>query len=228
MDALLAVARARGLFVLEDACQAIGAGYKGRPAGTLGDCAAFSFYPTKNLGGFGEGGMITTADDGLAEKLRVLRVHGMRERYYHDEVGINSRLDSLKCLVLEKKLPHLARWNERRRAIADQYDELLAHPDVLTPTVASGNTHIYHQYVIRVRGGKRERVTVHMKERGVGFAIFYPVPLHLQPCFAELGYGKGDLPQAELAADEVLALPVFPELTDEEVREVAETVLGGL
>lgn len=226
--ALGVLAASRGIPLIEDACQAIGAAREGRQAGALGASAAFSFYPTKNLGGFGEGGLVTTASDEIAARVRLLRVHGMRDRYHHDVVGLNSRLDALKCAVLHKKLAHLRAWNARRRAIAALYDRLLVHPEIVTPAARPENFHVYHQYVIRVRNGKRDAVMARLKDAGIGCFIFYPVPLHLQPCFASLGYKPGDLPESERAAAEVLALPVFAELTDDEVREVAAAVLAAL
>ena len=228
MEAIQDIADRCGARIVEDACQAIGAGYKGRSAGTLGDCAGFSFYPTKNLGGFGEGGLVTTNDEQVAGRVRSLRAHGSATRYFHDEVGFNSRFDALQAAALRVKLPYLERWNQRRREIADQYNALLDHPGLIRPTVAEGNVHVFHQYVIRIKNGLRDQVSDYMKERNVGHAVFYPLPLHQQPCFARLGYQQGDFPEAERAAKEVLALPVFPELTAAEIQEVADTVLAAL
>jgi len=230
MNPILAIAARRGIPVLEDACQAIGATYEGRAAGTLGTMGAFSFYPTKNLGAAGDAGAVATDDDAMALSLRSLRLHGSTATYFHDRVGGNFRLDALQAAVLNAKLPHLAGWNERRRGIAARYAELLADAvraeRIVLPAEVPGRRHVYHQYVVRVadRDGVRRRLA----ERGVASAVFYPVPLHLQTCFAPLGGCAGDFPEAERAAKEVLALPVFPELTDAEVERVAQAVLESL
>lgn len=216
--------------ILEDACQAVGATYRNRPAGTLGDLAAFSFYPTKNLGGAGDAGAVTTRDEGLAALVRALRVHGESERYHHARVGGNFRMDSLQSAVLLAKMPRLASWTERRIEIAEKYGQLLWDAEVsgriTTPTVAAGQRHVFHQYVVRVR--ERDRVRARLAERGISTAVFYPVPLHLQECFGDLGYRAGDFPQAEKAAKDVLALPMFPQLTDAEVERVAKELLAAL
>jgi dTDP-4-amino-4,6-dideoxygalactose transaminase len=230
MDPILEIARRRGLPVLEDACQAIGSTYRGRAAGTLGAMGAFSFYPTKNLGAAGDAGAVATDDDRLAASLRSLRVHGSSATYLHDRVGGNFRLDALQAAVLGVKLRRLAAWNERRRAIAKRYDALFAGAAgagrMTVPVEAPGRRHAYHQYVVRVpdRDGVRRRLS----ERGVASSVFYPVPLHLQTCFRDLGGRPGDFPEAERAAGEVLAIPVFPELTDAEVERVAAAVLASL
>jgi dTDP-4-amino-4,6-dideoxygalactose transaminase len=220
MDPILEAAGARGIPVIEDACQAIGAGYRGRPAGSMGLAGCFSFFPSKNLGGAGDGGMITTDDGALAERLRVLREHGGRRRYYHDEVGINSRLDALQAAVLLVKLRHLDEWTEGRRRNAARYDELLSElGEIVTPTALPYNRHIYNQYVIR--SPRRDGLKEHLHGAGIGCEIYYPVPLHLQACFAFLGSKEGDCPEAERAAAESLALPVYPELTAPMQEEVA-------
>jgi dTDP-4-amino-4,6-dideoxygalactose transaminase len=230
LDAILAIARRRGIPVLEDACQAIGATWRDRPAGTLGAIGAFSFYPTKNLGAAGDAGAVTTDDDGLAATLRSLRAHGASRTYLHDRVGGNFRLDAIQAAVLSAKLPRLDGWNERRRAIAKRYAELFADAAragrIGLPPEAPGRSHVYHQYVVRVadRDGVRKRLAA----AGIGSSVFYPVPLHLQRCFADLGGREGDFPEAERAAREVLALPIFPELTDGEVERVAESVVESL
>jgi dTDP-4-amino-4,6-dideoxygalactose transaminase len=230
MNPILAIAARRGIPVLEDACQSIGATYEGRAAGTMGAMGAFSFYPTKNLGAAGDAGAVATSDDAAAALLRSLRLHGSSTTYFHDRVGGNFRMDALQAAVLNAKLPRLPAWNERRRAIARRYAELLADSvraeRIVLPAEAPGRRHTYHQYVVRVadRDGVRKRLA----ERGVSSSVFYPVPLHLQNCFAALGGRKGDFPQAERAAKEVLALPVFPELTDREVERVAEAVRESL
>ncbi len=230
MEPILAAAGRRGIPVLEDACQAVGASYRGKAAGTLGTMGAFSFYPTKNLGAAGDAGAVATDDEGLAAALRSLRVHGSTTTYFHDRVGGNFRLDAVQAAVLGAKLPRLPGWNARRRAIAARYGGLLADAAragrVALPAEAAGRGHVYHQYVVRVsdRDGVRRRLA----ERGVASSVFYPVPLHLQTCFAPLGGREGDFPEAERAAKEVLALPIFPELTDAEVERVAEALVASL
>jgi dTDP-4-amino-4,6-dideoxygalactose transaminase len=230
MDPILEVGRRRGIPVLEDACQAIGAQYRGRRAGALSQLAAFSFYPTKNLGAAGDAGAVTTDDDGIAALVKSLRVHGSSATYVHDRVGGNFRLDALQAAVLSAKLPRLEGWNDRRRAIAARYAALLADATrggrLTLPVEAPGNRHVYHQYVIRAadRDGLRKRLAA----RGIATSVFYPVPLHLQECFAHLGGRPGDFPQAEKAAKEVLALPMFAELTDAEVERVAESLSASL
>ena len=230
MTPILAIAGRRGIPVIEDACQAIGATYEGRAAGTLGAMGAFSFYPTKNLGAAGEAGAVATGDDRLAASLKSLRLHGSSTTYFHDRVGGNFRLDAIQAAVLGAKLPRLEVWNERRRAIARRYQELLADvvraERIVLPVEIPGRRHVYHQYVVRV--ADRDGVKRRLAERGVASAVFYPVPLHLQKCFADLGGREGDFPQAERAAKEVLALPIFPELTDGEVERVAEAVVESL
>jgi dTDP-4-amino-4,6-dideoxygalactose transaminase len=230
MEPILEIARRRGLAVIEDACQAIGATYRERPAGAMGSAGAFSFYPTKNLGAAGDAGAVATNDDGMAAALRSLRVHGSAATYHHDRVGGNFRLDALQAAVLLAKLPYLDLWNERRRAIAARYGELLggaARSGRLTlPAEASNRRHVYHQYVVRVAG--RDRVRRRLSERGIGTAVFYPIPLHLQDCFLDLGGRDGDFPAAEQAAREALALPMFAELTDGEIERVAEALSESL
>lgn len=228
MDPILEVAGT--IPVVEDACQAVGATYRGRPAGRLGRLAAFSFYPTKNLGAAGDAGAVTTEDDELASLVSRLRVHGETERYRHARVGGNFRMDAVQSAVLLAKLPRLEEWTARRSAIAEKYGQLLWDAEVggriVLPTTAPGTRHVYHQYVVRVRD--RDRVRARLAEAGVATAVFYPIPLHLQECFADLGYHRGDFPVSEKAADEVLALPIFPELTDAEVERVAEALLEAL
>jgi dTDP-4-amino-4,6-dideoxygalactose transaminase len=230
MDPILGLAEARGIPVLEDACQAIGAGYRGRPAGTMGRLGAFSFYPTKNLGAAGDAGAVVTNDDALAERLRSLRVHGSSATYHHERVGGNFRLDALQAAVLRVKLPRLEAWNLRRRAIAKRYGEILAGAEaagrIATPQEAGGRRHVYHQYVVRV--ARRDAVRKRLTESGIATSVFYPLPMHLQECFAALGGRKGDFPEAERAANEVLALPMFAELTDAEIERVAAALLDAL
>ena len=214
MDPVIEAANARGIPVIEDACQAIGAEYKGRRAGSLGLAGCFSFFPSKNLGGAGDGGMITTGDEKLAEDLRRLRNHGGRERYYHDEVGINSRLDALQAAVLLVKLRYLDAWSDGRIGNAARYDEMLGGIDgIAAPVVSEGNRHIYNQYVIRAK--HRDGLKSFLHENDIGCEIYYPVPLHLQKCFSFLGGAAGDCPEAERAALETLALPIYTELTPE-------------
>lgn len=230
MDAINEIAARHNLPVIEDAAQAIGAELDGRRAGSLGRVAAFSFYPTKNLGGAGDGGMLSTDDDELAARLRRLRVHGGESEYLHREVGLNSRLDAIQAAVLRVKLPRLDSWSDARRARADTYTRLFAEArtpfDLYTPRVREGARHIFHQYVVRVPAELRDALMGHLRRHGVGTKIYYPVPLHLQGCFRPLGYAEGDMPESERAARETLALPVYPELTDEQQRYVVETISG--
>jgi dTDP-4-amino-4,6-dideoxygalactose transaminase len=222
------VTAARGIPIIEDACQAIGAAYRGRRAGSLGTAAAFSFYPTKNLGGFGDGGLITTNDGELAAKLRVLRDHGQQPRYYHHFVGLNSRLDALQAAVLSVKLPRLDGWAAARAAHAARYEEEFAERGledlIVAPSVAEGCRHVWNQYTVRVQDGRRDALQKYLADRKIGSAIYYPVPLHLQQCFAALGYEEGSLPVTEQACREVLSLPVYPELTGAEQDTVIETI----
>lgn len=220
MDPLLRIAGEHGLRVIEDAAQAIGAAYRGRRVGGLGDVGCFSFYPTKNLGAIGDGGLCTTQDPVLADHIRRLRVYGGQERYLHEELGFNSRLDEIQAAVLRVKLEFLAGWNERRRAIARRYQEGLTGLGVRLPAEAPDCFHVYHQFAIRVP--ERDAVQRRMAGLGVRTAVYYPVPLHLQPLYRDLGYTAGDFPEAERAAREVLCLPIYPELADEQVDEVVD------
>jgi dTDP-4-amino-4,6-dideoxygalactose transaminase len=228
MDTINEVAKATGAAVVEDAAQAIGALYKGRRAGSLGDVAAFSFYPSKNLGGAGDGGMLTTASQELAERLRILRAHGAKKKYYHDEVGLNSRLDSLQAAILRVKLKYLDEWADARRANARRYRELfeasglIEKEAVRLPVEFDDARHVYNQFVIRAK--KRDALKSFLGEKGIGTEIYYPLPLHLQVCFRGLGYGKGDLPESELAAEEALAIPIYPELTEQAQQYIVEAV----
>ena len=210
MDPIRTVAERQGLAVIEDAAQAHGATYHGAAAGTLGALGCFSFYPTKNLGALGEGGLVTTSDDALAEKLRLLRDWGGREKYQHEFVAYNARLDAFQGAVLRVKLRHLAAWNEERRRLAARYAELLPEVGLEPPLELPGCRHVWHVYAVRVP--ERERVAASLREQGVGTAVIYPRPLHLQPAFADLGLGAGSFPNAERAARELLALPMFPGL----------------
>ena len=227
MGPLLELGAARGVAVIEDAAQAIGARQQSRTgvaaAGSLGAAGCFSFFPSKNLGGFGDGGLITTGDAVLAERLRKLRVHGGKQMYHHEMVGTNSRLDALQAAVLSAKLPYLEGWSERRRDNARFYDEHLSHADGLTlPATAAGNTHVFNQYTVRT--DRRDALQQHLDACGVGTGIYYPVPLHLQECFATLGYQAGSLPESERAAQQVLSLPIYPELSPAELEHVAACV----
>jgi dTDP-4-amino-4,6-dideoxygalactose transaminase len=230
-DAFRDLAQRYNLLLIEDAAQAFGAEWRGTPAGALGDLAAFSFYPTKNLSAFGDAGLLTTASAELDERARMLRGHGMRQRYYHDEVGWNTRLDSIQAAVLEVKLRYLPDWNEKRRQIARRYDELLTSSNLTATTIKEGivlsitdprATPIFHQYVIRAP--RRDALRQHLADRQIGSEIYYPVPLHLQTSLASLGNRKGDFPISEQAAEEVLALPIYPELRDDEQQTVVEAI----
>lgn len=227
MDPLLAISEGHGIPIIEDAAQAIGATDRGEKAGSMGAMGCFSFYPTKNLGGAGDGGLLTTNDDELAQRLRRLRTHGGANEYEHSEVGINSRLDELQAAVLNVKLPHLDKWSNERAGRALAYDELLDDIpfELITPSIRADASHIYHQYVIRVPQ-HRDALMEHLKAHGVGTKVYYPIPLHRQDCFAYLGYKEGDFPESELAARETLALPMYPELTQAQQAYVAETIAG--
>jgi dTDP-4-amino-4,6-dideoxygalactose transaminase len=229
MDPIMEIARTRKLAVIEDAAQAVGATYKGRKAGSIGTCGCFSFFPSKNLGGVGDGGMIVTNDATLADMCNIMRNHGSKPKYYHKYVGGNFRLDPIQAAVITVKLKYLEEWHEARRANAAFYDARFAgHDRVVAPHVEPHNRMIYNQYVIRIKGdgtALRDQVEAHLNDKKIGNAIYYPVPLHLQQCFADLGYKEGDLPQAEQAAKEVLAIPIYPELTETQKDEVARAVL---
>ena len=229
MDEIRQIATAaRGIPIIEDACQAIGAEYHGQRAGSLGTMGTFSFYPTKNLGGFGDGGMITTDDVDLAAKLRVLRDHGQQPRYYHHIVGLNSRLDAIQAAVLNVKLPHVDEWAAKREEHADRYAAEFAERGIeeliAAPATDEGCVHVWNQYTVRVTGGRRDALQKHLADRKIGAAIYYPVPLHLQKCFATLGYEEGSLPATEQACREVLSLPVYPELTPDEQDAVIDAI----
>ena len=222
MDPIMEIASRHDLKVIEDACQAHGAEYKDRRAGRLGDAAAFSFYFSKNLGAYGEGGFITTNDDETARRVRMIRDHGSERRYYHDLIGWNARLDELQAVVLRAKLPHLEAWNEARRAHADRYNMLLRDLPIVTPIACPENRHVYHLYVIRTP--RRDELQAWLKGHGIGTGIHYPVPVHLQHAMRPLGYQASDLPQTERVSQEILSLPMYPELTDEQVGSVVAAV----
>ncbi len=248
MDPIMEIANEKDLLVIEDAAQAIGSEYNGRRAGSIGAYGCFSFFPSKNLGGAGDGGMVTVRDEARAEKLKTLRNHGMKPKYYNKMIGGNFRLDALQAAVINVKQPHLDEWSEGRKRNAIRYDRLFAeaglspdkirtpwHPDAPgnapAPEAASDRPgvayrHIFNQYCIRA--SDREGLKKHLQERGVGTEVYYPVPLHLQECFKPLGYGKGDFPESERAAAETLALPIYPELTDEQAAYVVESIAEAL
>ena len=227
MKALNAVVGPQGVPVIEDAAQAIGAEEDAARAGAMGDIGCFSFYPSKNLGGMGDGGFMSTNDDTLAHRLRALRVHGAEERYYHKWVGLNSRLDGFQGAVLRVKLPHLDAWSEKRKSNADRYRQLFTDAglteEVVLPIERENCRHIYNQFVIRI-AGRRDELKQFLADNGVGTDIYYPVPLHLQECFAYLGYRAGEFPEAERAARETLALPIYPELREEQQVYVVEKI----
>jgi dTDP-4-amino-4,6-dideoxygalactose transaminase len=229
MERILPIAARHGVRIIEDAAQAIGARRsidgERRMAGELGWVSAFSFFPSKNLGAWGDGGMMVTSDDGAGERLRKLRLHGGAKQYHHDEVGTNSRLDSLQAAVLLAKLPHLADWSARRRDHAAYYSQALKDvPGVRPPCTDQRNEHIFHQYTLRVE--RRDALQTHLRAKGVGHAVYYPVPLHRQNCFAHLGYRSGTLPEAERAAAEVISLPVYPELDAAQRDYVIDAIRG--
>ena len=226
MDPILQYAHDRGWAVIEDTAQAFGATYRGRQAGTMGDVGTFSFFPTKNLGCYGDGGMMTTGDDAIADRLRILRVHGARRKYFSEVVGVNSRLDELQAAVLRVKLRHVDSWIAHKRSLARTYDEGLRElPDFVQPPIeAAGNVHTYHQYVVRVRRGCRDGLQRHLADEGIASTVYYPQLLHLQQCFASLGYGAGDMPRAEQALGEILSLPLWSEMPSEQARVVVDAM----
>ena len=233
MDPILETAEKHGLAIVEDACQAIGAEYKGRRAGSIGEYGCFSFFPTKNLGGFGDGGMVTVTEEEKKERLTVLRNHGAHPKYYHSLIGGNFRLDALQAAVLSVKLPYLDQWSRKRAENAAEYRELFAESPVAdrvrTPEEAPYTTrHVYNQFCIRVPAEKRDDVREHLRENDVGCEIYYPVPLHLQECFASLGYREGDFPVSERAAKETLALPIYAESTRAQRARVVEQIARAL
>ena len=222
MDPLMEIARTHDLKVIEDACQAIGATYGGRRAGSIGDAAAFSFFPSKNLGCAGDGGMIVTDDDELAACARKKANHGTSKKYFHDDTGVNSRLDALQASILLAKLPHLDDWNARRRAAAAIYDELLADTGLVLPVSRDYGDAVYHLYI--VRSPERGRIMDALRVAGIGTSVYYPRSLHLQEAFADLGYAEGDLPVSETAERETFAIPLFPEITREQQEEVVSVI----
>jgi len=222
MDPILEIARQHGLVVIEDACQAHGAKYKGKRVGSLGHAAAFSFYPAKNLGAYGDGGMVVTNDERVAESLRMLRDYGQREKYHHELRGYNRRLDTLQAAVLRVKLKYLDAWNAARRQRAQLYSELLSHSPVVVPVDADYAETVYHLYVIRAED--RDGLRAHLHDKGIATGIHYPIPIHLQPAYRDLGYEKGSFPVTEEYAGQVLSLPMYGELDTEQIRYVAEMI----
>ena len=227
MDAINAIAQRHNLKVIEDNAQAIGAKYKDRKTGCLGDLGCISFFPSKNLGGYGDGGMIVTDSEAYAKHLRTLRSHGSPKKYYATEQGWNSRLDEIQAAILRVKLRHLDNWGVARRKNASSYSQLLKGvPGVVTPVEAPWAEHVYHQYTIRL--ANRDRVQSALTEQGIGTTVYYPTPMHLQPVFAKLGYHQGDLPHAEKAAKEVLSLPIYAELTSEQIHRVVAAITAAV
>jgi dTDP-4-amino-4,6-dideoxygalactose transaminase len=222
MEPLMALASSQGLRVVEDACQAHGARYHGRRVGSLGHAAAFSFYPGKNLGAYGDGGIVVTCDLELAGRVRELRNYGQRAKYQHVSLAYNRRLDTLQAAILDVKLRYLDQWNRRRAAIAARYRDLLADLPLQLPVTAPGREHVYHLFVLQL--DRRDQVMAELREEGIGAGIHYPIPIHLQPAYTHLGHGPGSFPAAEKMAERLLSLPIYPEMTDEQVEHVAETL----
>ena len=211
MDPILAVAKKHHLVVIEDAAQALSSQYKGKMAGTIGDFGCFSFFPSKNLGGFGDGGMVITNDTNLADKIKILHVHGSKPKYFHEMIGLSSRLDTLQAAVLSVKLKYLDQWSKKRRENAARYTKLLAGMKIQTPYESPDGYHVYNQYIVRLK--KRDEFKKFLADQGISTEIYYPLPLHLQKCYASLGYSAGAFPESEAAARETLGLPIYPELT---------------
>jgi dTDP-4-amino-4,6-dideoxygalactose transaminase len=230
MEPLVDAAVSMGIPVIEDACQAIGARYRGRQAGSIGTVGCFSFFPSKNLGAYGDAGLVTTSDARLAHEVRLLRSHGAEPKYLHQRIGGNFRLDAIQAAVLRVKLPHLQRWTEMRRRNAARYRELFDAAGLVgrvrLPVESAGSTHIFNQYVVHL--ADRDRIRARLVDREIGTEVYYPVPFHLQPCFAGLGYARGDFPRAERAADETLALPIYAELTPGQQASVVDAIADAL
>lgn len=226
MSSILEIANHANLAVIEDAAQAIGAEYRGKRAGSMGDAGCFSFFPSKNLGGIGDGGMVVTNREDLAKLVTMLREHGSVDRYHHKLIGVNSRLDAIQAAAVQVKLKYLPQWSEMRRKNADRYRQLFKDANLTNkiqlPLEIKGNKHIYNQFVIRLK--ERDALQHHLQEANIGTAIYYPIPLHLQECYQHLGYKEGNLPESEQAAKETLALPVYPELTSQMQEYVVETI----
>jgi len=224
MPRIMDIASRHDLFVVEDACQSIGGEIEGKKLGTFGNAGAFSFFPTKNLGAYGDGGLVVTDDDELAERVRMLRAHGSKVKYHNELIGYNSRLDEMQAAVLRVKLRHLNEWDSRRREIALEYNKLLKDLPLQLPDPGDKGEHVFHLYTILT--DNREELRAYLKSRGVETGVYYPTPLHLQPAYAELGYCKGDFPVSESACERNLSLPMYPDLTDEQIHYVAETLRG--
>lgn len=224
MDPILALANQHDLFVVEDTAQAIGATYQGRKAASMGDLGCLSFFPSKNLGGYGDGGMIVTDSEDFAKKLRSLRAHGTTKKYFSEVQGWNSRLDEIQAAILRVKLRYLDNWSTGRRERAAYYDRLIRQqiPSVIAPVTATSREHVFHQYTVRVEN--RDVVSKALAERGIPSTVYYPVPIHMQPIYASLGYEQGDLPESERAANEALSLPIFPELTNTQIESVVSSL----
>lgn len=229
MDAINKLAKKYKLYIIEDACQAIGAKYKGKKTGSLGDIGAFSFFPSKNLGAYGDGGILTTYDQRLATRVRMLRNHGSKVKYYNDEIGVSSRLDGIQAAILNVKLKHLDTWNKARNRVAQTYATLLKDiPWISLPPIANLQspiaTHVFHQYTIRIKNGKRDHLRKYLADSGIQTMIYYPLPLHLLKALEYLGLKKGSMPEAEKACEEVLSLPVYPELKKQTMKVVAKAI----
>lgn len=222
MDEIMEIAKKHNLAVIEDCAQSFGSKYKGKHTGSIGNVGAFSFFPTKNLGAAGDAGLVTTNDDELAEKIKILRVHGSKEKYYHDYIGMNSRLDALQAAILKIKLKYIDQWNNARASVAKKYTQKFAGTKAIAPYIAGERDHIFHQFTIRVPD--RDKLHEYLKTKGVSTFIYYPLAMHLQPVYKDLGYTETSFPAAYAAQNEVLSLPVFPELTDEEIDYVAESI----
>lgn len=225
MQTIMEIARKHDLVVIEDSAQSIGATHHNQKTGQFAHLTTFSFFPSKNLGGFGDGGMIVTDDAALADKCRALRMHGETKKYHHKFIGGNFRLDALQAAILRVKLRYLDEWSARRRENADYYNKRFADTPVVTPEVYDFNESIYNQYTVRIPNGRRDAVQAHLSDVGIGCAVYYPVPLHLQECFAHLEHKQGDFPDSETAAEEVLSLPIYPELTDVQQETVVAAVI---
>jgi dTDP-4-amino-4,6-dideoxygalactose transaminase len=228
MDELMALADEHDLFIIEDACQAIGSMYKGKQSGAIGHTGCFSFFPSKNLGAYGDGGMVVTNDAEIAEFMKMMRNHGSKVKYYNDAIGVSSRLDGLQAAILSAKLPHLDDWNKQRNRVAETYNRLLADLDFLTLPAyeLSDRTHVYHQYTVQVADGQRDAFKAYLDKNSISNMIYYPVPLHLLKAFEDLKYTKGAFPVTEKAAESVISLPIYPELADAQVAEICDVVKG--
>ncbi|MGI6685265.1 MAG: DegT/DnrJ/EryC1/StrS family aminotransferase [Bacillota bacterium] len=222
MDKILDLAKKYNLIVIEDACQAIGASYKGKKAGSLGHAACFSFFPSKNLGAYGDGGMVVTNDEEAAETIKLLRVHGSKKKYFHEILGMNSRLDEIQAAILRIKLKYLDQWNNLRREKVALYKSLLGDSGLILPFEEAWNFHIYHLFIVRSK--ERDRLKERLTQEGIGCGIYYPLPLHLQNVYLHLGYREGDLPETERASRETLALPLYPELKAEDIKTVCGVI----